>query len=139
MKRTSPAIFGTLIRLDRGNGDEDENRDEACFVSTLHLHRLYILRTFLPGIEIFELFIRKLVDRDAHCFQLDAGDLGVDLGRHGIDFLLKNDSTLEKKVYSVPAEIDAEIARIKLEAMGIKIDKLSDAQLKYLNSWQEGT
>jgi adenosylhomocysteinase len=53
--------------------------------------------------------------------------------------MVKNASTLEKKVYSVPAEIDAEIARIKLEAMGIKIDKLSDEQLKYLSSWQEGT
>ena len=55
------------------------------------------------------------------------------------EYMVKNASTLEKKVYSVPAEIDAEIARIKLEAMGITIDKLSDAQLKYLNSWQEGT
>jgi len=55
------------------------------------------------------------------------------------EYMVKNASTLEKKVYSVPAEIDAEIARIKLEAMGIKIDKLSDEQLKYLSSWQEGT
>jgi adenosylhomocysteinase len=55
------------------------------------------------------------------------------------EYMVKNASTLEKKVYSVPAEIDAEIARIKLEAMGITIDKLSDKQLKYLNSWQEGT
>jgi len=55
------------------------------------------------------------------------------------EYMVKNADKLEKKVYSVPAEIDAEIARIKLEAMDIKIDKLSDEQLKYLNSWQEGT
>ncbi len=55
------------------------------------------------------------------------------------EYMVKNAEKLEKKVYSVPAEIDAEIARIKLEAMGVKIDKLSDEQLKYLNSWQEGT
>ena len=55
------------------------------------------------------------------------------------EYMVKNASKLEKKVYSVPAEIDAEIARIKLEAMGMKIDKLSDEQLKYLSSWQEGT
>jgi adenosylhomocysteinase len=55
------------------------------------------------------------------------------------EYMVKNASKLEKKVYSVPAEIDAEIARIKLEAMGVKIDKLTDEQLKYLNSWQEGT
>ena len=55
------------------------------------------------------------------------------------EYMIKNADKLEKKVYSVPAEIDAEIARLKLEAMEIKIDKLSDEQLKYLNSWQEGT
>jgi adenosylhomocysteinase len=55
------------------------------------------------------------------------------------EYMLKNADKLEKRVYSVPPEIDAEIARIKLEAMGIHIDQLTDAQLKYLNSWEEGT
>lgn len=55
------------------------------------------------------------------------------------EYMVKNSSTLEKKVYSVPADIDAEIARIKLLAMGIKIDTLTPEQVKYLNSWQEGT
>jgi adenosylhomocysteinase len=55
------------------------------------------------------------------------------------EFMVKNAKTLEKRVYGVPADIDAEIARIKLEAMGIKIDTLTDEQLKYLSSWQEGT
>ncbi len=55
------------------------------------------------------------------------------------EFLVKNAGKLEKRVHSVPAEIDAEIARIKLEAMGVQIDKLTDQQLKYLNSWEEGT
>ncbi len=55
------------------------------------------------------------------------------------EFMVKNAKTLEKRVYSVPAEVDAEIARIKLDAMGIKIDELTPEQLKYLNSWEEGT
>ncbi len=55
------------------------------------------------------------------------------------EYMVKNASKLEKKVYSVPADIDAEIARIKLDAMGIHIDTLTDQQVKYLNSWQEGT
>jgi adenosylhomocysteinase len=55
------------------------------------------------------------------------------------EYMARNADKLEKKVYSVPAEIDAEIARIKLEAMGVRIDVLSDEQVKYLNSWQEGT
>ncbi len=55
------------------------------------------------------------------------------------EFMWKNAKSLEKKVYSVPADIDTEIARIKLAAMGIKIDTLTDQQVAYLNSWQEGT
>lgn len=55
------------------------------------------------------------------------------------EYMVKNADKLEKKVYSVPEDIDNEIARLKLESMGVTIDKLTDEQLKYLNSWQEGT
>lgn len=55
------------------------------------------------------------------------------------EYLIKNASKLEKRVYSVPADVDAEIARIKLAAMGVKVDKLTEKQEKYLNSWEEGT
>jgi adenosylhomocysteinase len=55
------------------------------------------------------------------------------------EYMLKNADKLENTVYSVPADIDAEIARIKLEAMGIQIDVLTEEQIKYLNSWEEGT
>ncbi len=55
------------------------------------------------------------------------------------EYMAKNADKLEKKVYSVPTEIDNEIARVKLESMGVKIDVLSDEQLRYLNSWEEGT
>ena len=55
------------------------------------------------------------------------------------EYMVKNADKLEKKVYAVPSEIDAEIARIKLEAMGVTIDTLTEEQVKYLNSWEEGT
>jgi adenosylhomocysteinase len=55
------------------------------------------------------------------------------------EYMVRNAGKLEKRVYSVPAEIDAEIARLKLDAMGVEIDTLTDEQLKYLNSWEEGT
>lgn len=55
------------------------------------------------------------------------------------EFMAKNADKLENKVYSVPEEIDKEIARLKLEAMGVTIDKLTAQQEKYLNSWEEGT
>ncbi|MCJ7435545.1 MAG: adenosylhomocysteinase, partial [Anaerolineales bacterium] len=56
-----------------------------------------------------------------------------------VEYMVKNADKLEKKVYSVPTDIDNEIARLKLEAMGIRIDILTDEQLKYLSSWEEGT
>jgi adenosylhomocysteinase len=55
------------------------------------------------------------------------------------EYMVKNADRLEQTVYAVPAEIDAEIARIKLEAMGVHIDVLTEEQVKYLNSWEEGT
>jgi adenosylhomocysteinase len=53
--------------------------------------------------------------------------------------MVKNADKLENRVYSVPGDIDREIARLKLDAMGVEIDKLTPAQEKYLNSWEEGT
>jgi adenosylhomocysteinase len=55
------------------------------------------------------------------------------------EYIIKNAAQLENKVYGVPDEIDAEIARLKLEAMDIHLDVLTEEQTKYLNSWQEGT
>jgi len=55
------------------------------------------------------------------------------------EYLVKEGENLQKKVYCVPEVIDKEIARLKLESMGIKIDKLTEEQEKYLSSWQMGT
>ena len=51
----------------------------------------------------------------------------------------KHHGRLDNTVHNVPAEIDHQVARLKLAAMGIKIDQLTDAQRMYLSSWQEGT
>jgi adenosylhomocysteinase len=55
------------------------------------------------------------------------------------EYLAKNHKSLEKKVYPVPEELDKKVARLKLEAMGVKIDKLTPEQEEYLASWSEGT
>jgi len=55
------------------------------------------------------------------------------------EYMAKNADKLGNQVYSVPEEIDREIARIKLDAMNVKIDALTPEQVKYLNSWQEDT
>ena len=55
------------------------------------------------------------------------------------EWMARNQASLEPKVYDVPKELDAEVARLKLEAMHISIDTLTEEQEKYINSWEEGT
>ncbi len=57
----------------------------------------------------------------------------------GIEYAVQHAGELDNKVYPVPPEIDAEIARLKLATMGIEIDQLTEEQAKYLASWDEGT
>ncbi len=56
-----------------------------------------------------------------------------------LEWILKNADQLENKVYTIPEEVDREIARMKLEGMGIEIDTLTEEQQRYLSSWEEGT
>ncbi|MGA2590775.1 MAG: adenosylhomocysteinase [Bryobacteraceae bacterium] len=55
------------------------------------------------------------------------------------EYMVKNHSSLEKRVYAVPEELDKQVARMKLESMGVKIDRLTPEQERYLSSWSEGT
>ncbi|HKX12654.1 MAG TPA: adenosylhomocysteinase [bacterium] len=55
------------------------------------------------------------------------------------EYLVQNKGKLEQRVYDVPKNIDQEISRLKLKALGVKIDILSPEQERYLASWQEGT
>ncbi len=57
----------------------------------------------------------------------------------GIEFILKNKGKLENKLYQLPYSVDVEIAKLKLDSMGIKIDTLTKEQEEYLNSWKQGT
>jgi adenosylhomocysteinase len=55
------------------------------------------------------------------------------------EYMVKNHHKMEKRVYSVPEEMDKRVAKMKLEAMGVKIDRLTPEQEHYLASWSEGT
>jgi adenosylhomocysteinase len=57
----------------------------------------------------------------------------------GCEYLVKNKGHLEPGLHSIPTEVDQEIARLKLEAMGIQIDTLTSDQIQYTNSWTSGT
>jgi len=54
-------------------------------------------------------------------------------------WLVKEGGNLEPKVYKVPEEIDNRVAELKLQTLGVKVDKLTKEQKRYLESWQEGT
>jgi adenosylhomocysteinase len=56
-----------------------------------------------------------------------------------VEWAVANAATLERKVYPVPDEIDREIARLKLETLGVRIDQLTEEQERYLASWDQGT
>jgi len=56
-----------------------------------------------------------------------------------VEHLARGGDSLEPRVHAVPGEIDREIARLKLDALGVTIDELTKAQLKYLSSWEQGT
>jgi len=55
------------------------------------------------------------------------------------EYLVKNNGKLQPGLHSIPEDVDKEIARLKLQAMGIKIDTLTPDQIKYINSWTVGT
>jgi adenosylhomocysteinase len=57
----------------------------------------------------------------------------------GLEYLLAHAKELKPNVYPIPAALDAEIARLKLEALGVRIDTLTPEQVAYLASWQQGT
>jgi adenosylhomocysteinase len=56
-----------------------------------------------------------------------------------LEYMVKNATRLEKRVYAVPQDIDKNVARLKLAAMGMDIDVLTPEQVKYLAGWEEGT
>ena len=54
-------------------------------------------------------------------------------------YLVKNQGKLKAKVYTLPERIDKQVAKLKLQAMGVRYDRLTDEQKQYLSSWKEGT
>ena len=66
-------------------------------------------------------------------------DMSFAIQALSVEYAVKQAGTLENRVYVVPPEIDVEVARLKLSALGIAIDVLSEEQQRYLESWTEGT
>lgn len=79
----------------------------------------------------------NLVAGDGH--PIEVMDLSFSDQALAVRFIAENWEKLENKVYRLPEELDRKVARLKLETMGIKIDKLTDEQIKYLSDWKSGT
>ncbi len=60
-------------------------------------------------------------------------------GREAPAHAPRNADSLAPQVYTVPAEIDREVARLKLEALGVHLEPMTEEQARYVTSWQEGT
>jgi adenosylhomocysteinase len=56
-----------------------------------------------------------------------------------VEWLAQHHAELERRVYTVPDEIDRDVARLKLEALGIRIDAMTAEQQRYVSSWEHGT
>jgi len=56
-----------------------------------------------------------------------------------VRYIAENWEKLENRVYRLPEELDRKVARLKLETLGIKIDKLTEEQIRYLSDWRSGT
>ena len=79
----------------------------------------------------------NLVAGDGH--PIEVMDMSFSDQALAIRYIAENHEKLEKKVYRLPEELDRKVARLKLETMGIKIDRLTEEQIKYLSDWRHGT
>jgi adenosylhomocysteinase len=102
--------------------------------------RPYVEEYIIDGKRIFVLAEGRLVNLAAaeghppHVMDMSFANQAL-----SVKYIVENHNKLEKKVYRVPDEIDNLVAELKLKSMGIKLEKLTEEQIKYLQSWEEGT
>ncbi len=79
----------------------------------------------------------NLVAGDGH--PIEVMDMSFSDQALAVRYIAENHEKLERKVYRLPEELDRKVARLKLETMGIKIDELTEEQIRYLSDWRHGT
>ncbi len=79
----------------------------------------------------------NLVVGDGH--PIEVMDMSFSDQALAVRYIAENHEKLERKVYKLPEELDRKVARLKLESMGVEIDRLTDEQIRYLSDWRHGT
>ncbi len=122
------------------NVEIDLNALEEMSVSKREIRKEVEEFTLRDGRRIFVLSQGRLVNlASAEGHPASVMDMSFANQALSAEFIVKNHSSLSREVYKVPDEIDREVASLKLKAMGIEIDRLTDEQIKYLTSWEFGT
>jgi adenosylhomocysteinase len=130
------------IVCNSGHFDVEVNKEDLAAIT----ESTYQARPFVAGHrtkdgrEIFLLAEGRLVNlAAAEGHPASVMDMSFANQALASEHMVRNHESLENRVYPVPEEIDAEIARLKLASRGVDIDTLTDAQTKYLASWDQGT
>ncbi len=123
--------FNVEINLEALEGMADEKRKVREFVDQYQLNDGRRLNLLAEGRLI------NLAAAEGH--PASVMDLSFANQALSLEYIINHAGELEDKVYTIPEEIDREIARLKLETMGFQIDSLTSEQARYLASWEEGT
>jgi adenosylhomocysteinase len=141
-KRMFERMKSGAIVCNSGHFDVEINKGDldAITEETFEARPLVEGHRTADGREIFLLAQGRLVNlATAEGHPAEVMDMSFANQALAAEHMVRNHSTLEKRVYGVPVEIDSEIARLKLESKGVAIDTLTDAQAEYLASWDQGT
>jgi adenosylhomocysteinase len=132
---------GALI-ANAGHFNDEINIPELenLSVSKRHVRDFIDEYTYADGRHVYLLAEGRLVNLSAaEGHPASVMDMSFANQALGAEYMLHRAETLQPRVYTLPAELDKEIARLKLQSMGIRIDTLTPEQDKYLNSWESGT
>jgi adenosylhomocysteinase len=128
------------ILANSGHFDVEIEISKLKKISKPRLIRPFVEEYNINGKRVFVLAEGRLVNlaaAEGHPAQVM--DMSFANQALSVKYIYENHDKLEKKVYKVPEQIDKLVAEFKLKSMGVKIEKLTDEQIKYLQSWEEGT
>jgi adenosylhomocysteinase len=128
------------ILANSGHFDVEIEISKLKKISKPRLIRPFVEEYNINGKRVFVLAEGRLVNlASAEGHPAQVMDMSFANQALSVKYIYENHDKLEKKVYKVPEQIDRLVAEFKLKSMGVKIEKLTDEQIKYLQSWEEGT